>query len=48
VTAARTARRAAISDAWADYKASRRAARVAFHKATGTWPHRTKIVLPRF
>jgi hypothetical protein len=48
VVAARAARRAAIADAWSDYRASRKAARIAFHDATGHWPHRTRIVVPRF
>jgi hypothetical protein len=47
VVAARAARHTAIHNAWVTYAASVRAARVAFHSATGHWPHATRIVLPR-
>ena len=44
VVAARAARHTAIHNAWVTYAASVRAARVAFHSATGHWPHATRIV----
>jgi len=47
VVAARAARHTAIHNAWVTYAASVRAARVAFHSATGHWPHATKVVLPK-
>ena len=47
VVAARAVRHTAIHNAWVTYAASVRAARVAFHSATGHWPHATRIVLPR-
>ena len=47
VVAAKAARHTAIHHAWVTYAASVRAARVAFHSATGHWPHATRIILPR-
>ncbi len=47
VVAARTARHTAIHASWVSYGKAVRAARVAFHNATGHWPHATRIVLPK-
>lgn len=47
VVAARAVRHTAVKSAWLTYAKSVRAARVAFHNATGRWPHATRIVLPR-
>jgi hypothetical protein len=47
VIAARTARKTALHNAWTQYAHDVRAARVAFHTATGHWPHGQKIVIPK-
>jgi len=46
VVAARAARHTALRNAWTRYAADVRAARIAFHKATGHWPHSTRVVIP--
>jgi hypothetical protein len=47
VVTARHTRAVAVHNAWTSYAADVRAARVAFHKATGHWPHGQKIVVPK-
>lgn len=46
VVAARAARHTAVHTAWVRYALDVRAARIAFHKATGHWPHVQRIVPP--
>jgi len=46
VIAARTARHASLVTAWTRYAADVKAARRAFHRATGHWPHATPVVIP--
>jgi len=46
VVTAKSVRHTAVHTAWVNYGKDVRAARVAFHKATGHWPHVQRIVLP--
>ena len=46
VGTARMTRHTALVSAWTSYAAEVRAARRAFHQATGHWPHTTPVVIP--